>query len=197
MGTDKAELPWQDAPTLLTYQLHQFLQAGIVPVVVLGPHNARLRHTVPAPAQVAINPDPSRGKVSSIQIGLDSLPAELEALAMGSARPVVAIAAVDQPRSASILRRLLEAHRQSAAPITAPTYRQQLGHPLFFSSQLLPQLRSLEEASQGLRRLVREYAAVIQRVEFETAEVLMDLNRPDEYRRAFVSPEPNFPSPFR
>jgi CTP:molybdopterin cytidylyltransferase MocA len=82
MGTEKAELPWQDAPMLLTYQLHQFLPAGIVPVAVLGPHNAHWHHTVPAPAQVAINPDPSRGKVSSIQIGLDSLPSEFKALAI-------------------------------------------------------------------------------------------------------------------
>jgi molybdenum cofactor cytidylyltransferase len=173
MGTCKAALPWHDGQTLLTYQLSQLIQARIVPVVVLGPHNAQLQEMCPDPVRVVVNPDPSRGKTSSILTGLAAVPARLQ---------TVMISAVDQPRSVTVYMQLLQAHHQSTALITLPVYGDRRGHPLILSADLLPQLQHLTEATLGLRQLVQQYSDEIQSVVFETPEVLMDLNTPERYR---------------
>jgi molybdenum cofactor cytidylyltransferase len=173
MGTCKASLPWRDGHTLLTYQLSQLRLAGITPVVVVGTHNAQLQEVCPAHVCVVINPDTTRGKISSILTGLAILPAELQTLM---------ISAVDQPRSATIYIHLLQAHCQSAAPMTLPVYGDRRGHPLILSGKLRSELHSLSEQTLGLRHLVQHYTDQVQLVGFETPDVLLDLNTPASYR---------------
>ncbi|WAL62447.1 nucleotidyltransferase family protein [Thermocoleostomius sinensis] len=177
MGTCKASLPWHDSQTLLTYQLSQLLLATITPVVVVGTHNAYLQETCPAYVQVVVNPDTTRGKISSILTGLAVLPTQLQTLI---------ISAVDQPRSTTIYTQLLQAHRQSTAPITLPVYGDRRGHPLLLSGELRSELLALSEQTLGLRQLVQQYSAQLQLVEFQTPEVLLDLNTPEEYHHSIV-----------
>lgn len=173
MGRCKASLPWHEGQTLLTYQLSQLLQATITPVVVLGTHNAQLQEICPAHIRVVVNPDTTRGKISSILTGLAALPTQLQTLM---------ISAVDQPRSAAIYTQLLQAHHQSTALITLPMYGDRRGHPLILSAALLPQLHALSEQTLGLRHLVQQYSDSLQPVVFQTPEVLLDLNTPESYR---------------
>ncbi|MEL6321830.1 MAG: NTP transferase domain-containing protein, partial [Cyanobacteria bacterium J06626_14] len=76
MGQCKATLPWRTDLTLLAYQIQEFRTVDVVPIVVLGAHNAHLRQAanIPSTACVTINPTPSQGKVSSIFQGLRCLP---------------------------------------------------------------------------------------------------------------------------
>jgi molybdenum cofactor cytidylyltransferase len=174
MGQCKATLPWHNGQTLLHYQLSQLLPT-ITPVVVLGQHNAQLQTTCPDSSRVVINPDASRGKTSSILAGLAALP--------DSAQTLI-ISAVDQPRSRAVYTRLLQAHRQSTAPITVPLYGDRQGHPLVLSAGLVPQLQTISEQTLGLRQIVQQYASRIQQVVFTTPEVLLDLNTPELYQSA-------------
>jgi molybdenum cofactor cytidylyltransferase len=57
-----------------------------------------------------------------------------------------------------------------------------LGHPLFFSNKLLPYLENIREETAGLRQVVQEFYSVIQKVEFDTPDVLADLNTPESYK---------------
>lgn len=173
MGTCKTALPWHCGKTLLTYQLEQWLIAGFTPVVVLGPHNCDRQQDCPAGSFAAINPCPNAGKTSSLLTGLASLPGNWQ---------VLAISAVDQPRSNQIYKTLLQAHRASSAPITVPTYQGRTGHPLLFSPQVKSDLENLREETLGLRQLVRELQPVIQKIDFSTPDVLLDLNTPEIYR---------------
>jgi len=173
MGTCKASLPWLDGKTLLSYQVEQWLIVDVTPIVVLGSHNAHHQNDCPQGSQVVINSFPSQGKTSSILKGLRLLPQDFE---------VVAISAVDQPRSTAVYQKLLKEHRHYAAMITAPSYKGRLGHPLFFSKKLLPYLEKIREESAGLRQVVQAFYSVIQKVEFDTSDVLADLNTPESYK---------------
>lgn len=168
MGTCKASLPWKGT-TLLNYQVQQWQLADVMPVVVLGPHNADLQQTLTC--RCLINPNPSAGKTSSILTGLRSL----------SDWSVLAIAAVDQPRPAAIYQRLLREHLHHSALITAPTHHERIGHPLLFAAALLPDLLAISEETQGLRQIVQADPTRIHRVDFESAIVLADLNTPDAF----------------
>lgn len=172
MGRCKASLPWLEGKTLLAYQVQQWLVAGFSPVVVLGLHNCdRLQYCLPG-SRVAINPDPSAGKTSSILIGLQHVPKNWE---------VLAISAVDQPRSAKIYQLLLQEHLCHSAAITVPTDRGKVGHPPLFSAKMQPYLANLQEETFGLRQLMKCYPE-IQKVEFDTPDILVDLNTPESYQ---------------
>jgi molybdenum cofactor cytidylyltransferase len=172
MGRCKASLPWLEGKTLLAYQVQQWLLAGFSPVVVLGAHNCDRQQDCPSGSLVAINPDPSVGKTSSILIGLQHVPQNWD---------VLAISAVDQPRSAKIYQKLLQEHICHSAAITVPTYQGKVGHPPLFSAKMQPHLANLREETLGLRQLMKRYPA-IQKVEFDTPDVLVDLNTPESYQ---------------
>ena len=171
MGTCKTTLLWQ-GKTLLGYQAEQFLLAGMTPVIVLGPHNVHRQTDCPPGCQVVVNPTPNQGKSGSILTGLRSL----------TRFSTLAISAVDQPRPTQLYQRLLQAHQHRAALITAPTYQRKLGHPLFFSNQVLPDLQNIREETLGLRQVVQKFDSLINRVECDP-EVLSDLNTPESYNR--------------
>lgn len=178
MGTCKAALPWCQGKTLLAYQLEQWLLAGFTPVVVLGPHNCDRYQDCPSGSFAVINPRASAGKTSSLLAGLASLPEGWE---------VLAISAVDQPRTAKIYQLLLQAHQSTSAPITIPTYQGYTGHPLLFSATVKSHLANLQEETLGLRQVTREFHAVSQRIEFNTPDVLVDLNTPEIYRSQLLA----------
>ncbi|MDB9525823.1 nucleotidyltransferase family protein [Oscillatoria sp. CS-180] len=172
MGTCKTALPWQGS-TLLAYQCEQFLLTSVTPIVVLGPHNLHRQDDCPQESYVVLNAAPKRGKISSIQTGLNALPADWTTLF---------IAAVDQPRPVNVYRTLLQTHRERTALLTAPSYHGKLGHPLVFSNRLASELAILSEETLGLRRIVQNLGEAIAKVEFTTPLILSDLNTPAHYQ---------------
>ena len=170
MGRDKASLPWGET-TLLSYQVAQMAAAGIQPFVVRGAGQPIPEDV--APARIVCNPQPERGKTSSIRAGLTALPADFTTLT---------IVAVDQPRPASVYQALLACQAVTGAALVAPRYRHRLGHPLLLSAALRAELAGLTEAAQGLRQVVRQQAAALVPVPWEQSLVLCDLNTPEDYR---------------
>ena len=173
MGVCKTTLPWHNGKTLLRYQAEQFLLAGITPIVVLGSHNAYRRSDCPPGSRLAINFNCKRSKTSSILIGLNALPLEFSS---------VTISAVDQPRTAYIYRTLLQSYNQNKSLIVAPCYRDRLGHPLLFSSQLLSNLKKIDDSTFGIRKVVKEFSSKIHKVELIDSEIFIDVNDRNTYR---------------
>lgn len=150
----------------------------MTPVVVLSPHNSIQQKRNSSNGQVVINLHSETGKVSSILAGLRQIPEDFGSLT---------IVAVDQPRPYWVYQTLLENHLTTNAPITVPTYQGRMGHPVIFSQSVWSSLWQLREETLGLRQIIREFDQQIQRVEFATSDVLLDLNTPDRYRSAFLA----------
>ncbi|WP_331001139.1 NTP transferase domain-containing protein [Nostoc commune] len=125
MGSCKTSLPWGESETLLTYQLKQWFSVGFTPVVVLGSHNSNKQKDCPLGSLAIINPHANVGKTTSLLTGLQHIPLNFE---------ILAISAVDQPRKLEIYQKLLLAHQDNSALITAPIYQGKMGHPLLFSN---------------------------------------------------------------
>ena len=175
MGTCKAGLPWRNNQTLLRYQAEQFLQANIIPIVVLGSHNAQWRSLCPPGSRVVINFQSDRGKISSILTGLNSLPPQFS---------TITISAVDQPRSSHVYQTLLQSFNREPALIIAPCYQNKLGHPLLFSVRLLPVIKNISDSSLGLRKVVRDYNHDLKKISLDS-EVLIDINHRHTYQTEF------------
>lgn len=173
MGTCKTSLPWDAGKTLLTYQLEQWLSLSFTSVVVLGLHNSQQqKHCLPG-SLIVINPHSNVGKTTSLLTGLQRVPQDFE---------VLAISAVDQPRKLEIYQKLLTAHQDNSALITAPTYQGKMGHPLLFNNQMRSHLQNIREETLGLRQIIQEFYPVICKVEFNDPSVLLDINTPEIYQ---------------
>lgn len=173
MGRPKAFVPW-DGTTLLEYQLAQLAAVEAIReiIVVTGHEPDRIGEvTLTAErARIVHNTDYRTGKVSSIDAGTR---------AVSSGADAIILLAVDQPRSAEILRMIIEAHTSSGRPIALPAHRGRWGHPPIFTRELLPELLAMTEDTQGLRAVLRRHADEICEVDCD-ASVLVDLNRPED-----------------
>jgi len=173
----KALLPWFGRP-LIQYQLEQL--AAVAPAhiaLVTGFHAERIAPFANnvAGVQVVQNPDPARGRSSSIARGVQSLPATLSAFA---------IVNVDQPCAASILTQLIAASAAGGKLITLPRYRGKRGHPPLFANALRNELLHVREETQGLKAVTRSHRADTAYVDIDDPSVVWNLNTPDDYRHA-------------
>ncbi len=181
MGQLKALLPWRNT-TLLEYQLHSLLEAGVNQIAVVLGHDAdRLKPVVDFVdnASWVMNPDYLLGKTTSLKTGAAAL----------SGQPVsdVLLLNVDQPRNVDTVRVLLERHLASSYRITIPTHGGKGGHPILISAELLPELADIDEESQGLKAVVRRHADATERFEIDDPSLLWDLNTPEQYQKALDS----------
>ena len=181
MGRPKALLPWQNK-TLLAHQISVLLQGGANKVVVVVGHQAEELKLIMKDwlgVSWVLNPDYAQGKTTSIKTGLDVLQSDnLDA---------ILILNVDQPRSSETVQHLLQQHRESRKLITIPTYQGKGGHPIIMDASLLSELKSISEESLGIKAVIRKYPDSTQRLELGSAEVLWDLNTPQEYQTALNS----------
>ena len=170
MGQPKALIPLEGR-TFLETLLERFVRAGIAPIlVVLGDAAQEIRNVMKLDlARIVVNPDPSRGQLSSIHCGIQALaPHEVEGLF---------IAPVDTPRvKVTTLQSMREALIDH--PLVVPVFQGRRGHPALFSSSLFPDLlRAPQE--QGARFVVH---ATPNRLELpcEDPAVLEDFDTPED-----------------
>jgi len=174
MGYPKALLPLGH-DTFLTRILRSAGEAGLAkPVVILGraaglvrPHIREWRGTV------RVNPDPDRGQLSSLQLGLLSLDANAEA---GMIWPV------DQPAvSVDLVRRLASLFERSEALIVYPKHANRRGHPAIFHRDLFQEFMDapLEEGPKNI--LLRHQQETVVLPTDEPA-VIQDIDTPSDYK---------------
>ncbi|MBD2294610.1 nucleotidyltransferase family protein [Anabaena sphaerica FACHB-251] len=171
MGSCKTAIPWGEGKTLLTYQIETWLSLGFTPVVVLGLHNNHRQKDCLADSLVVVNPHSDAGKTTSIIAALRHIPLSFD---------VLAISAVDQPRTLEVYQQLLQAHQENSALITAPTYKGKMGHPLLFANQMRSHLLNIREETLGLRQIIKEFSHLIYQVEFAHPAVILDINTPED-----------------
>ena len=177
MGDLKALLAWQGRP-LIAHQIDELLAGGVGEVVVVLGHQAdRLAGALPNHPLVrtVLNENYRSGRSSSILAGLG---------AVDPGSDGVLILGVDQPTDRGIIRSLIAAHAAHGAPLSVPTWQGKRGHPPLFSRALFPEIAQIDEATSGLKRVVRAHEAEIQRVPIESPLVALNLNRPEDYEAA-------------
>lgn len=184
MGQLKALLPWR-GQTLLEHQVSTLREGGADRVVVVLGHGAN--ELIPLLEDKegvtwTLNPDYRQGKTTSIKTGLTALDP--------NAVQDILLLNVDQPRSGADVVRILRGHRrhscESGNPyaVTVPEYNGKGGHPIVLSAALLPELREIDEESQGIKAVVRRRPDSVYRIPLDNPEILLDLNTPEQYRAA-------------
>lgn len=180
MGRPKQLLDWGGRP-LLAAQVETLLRADCAPViVVLGAHERSVRAAVPDhPAVRCVTNRAWRaGRAGSIRAGARAVPPHVDG---------VVVASVDSPCSATTIHACAEALTGNPdARIAVPRCEGRNGHPPLFRSDLLNDMRSVTERSEGIRALRRRYAEHTIFVETGDSLCLLNLNTPESYHRALA-----------
>ena len=176
MGSLKPLLPWGDA-TLVEHQVRCLIEGGASEVVVVLGYQADLvaPYVERAGARHVVNPDYLQGKTTSIRAGLRSIDPEAEA---------ILLLAVDQPRTPSLIRQVVDAHLGGRALLTSPRHRGHGGHPLVFSASLKGELEQISEERQGIREVFQAHLREVTEVEIDDPMIRLDLNTREEYEEA-------------
>jgi molybdenum cofactor cytidylyltransferase len=184
MGTDKALLPWPPRAAGQLPTTESFLSAAIRSlalctdfiVVVAGQNETALAPVVYANgASIVVNPDPSNGQFSSLQVGLHEV--------LNRGRDAALITLVDRPpanaATVQTLRDSFEAAPQSVWALI-PEFSGKHGHPYVAGREIIE--RFLREPVTGNARDVEHrHQEHIQYLAVNDANVALNINTPEDY----------------
>lgn len=169
-----------DGETLVARAVRTLREGGCDDVVVVvGPPHAEAVAAAAEDVWIAHNPDPDRGMLSSLKVGLElGEPADWDA---------AVVALVDQPRvHVSTVRSLVESFWRSDAELIQPSYGGERGHPYLVARSAFPLL--LEGSDDvGARPVLRDLSPTLL-VRVDDPHVLEDVDTPDELEEAGASP---------
>jgi molybdenum cofactor cytidylyltransferase len=179
MGRPKALLPDPEGRPFVARLVRTFAAAGIRDVIVVtGSLHAAIAdalagdHASVAPTLVN-NPQPARGQVSSLWMGLDA------AAQLGVEGLLMTL--VDIPLvQASTIQKVVDAWRRSRAPIVRPAVGDRHGHPVLFDRTVFDALRHAP-ITEGARAVVHANADRIVNVQVEDEGCLLDVDTPADY----------------
>ena len=179
MGRPKANLTLPGDDTFLTRIVRTFLDAGIDDVVVVVGHEAETVAGSLAqsglPARFVLNPDYSRGQLSSILAGLRAID-----------RPGVAgmlLTLVDVPLVSENTVRAVVAHYKSThAPIVRPSSGGRHGHPVLIDRSVFDALHRADPET-GAKPVVRSYATERGEVQVNDEWAFTDIDSPADYQQ--------------
>jgi molybdenum cofactor cytidylyltransferase len=173
MGYPKALLPL-GTDLFITRILKTLQNVGWSrPVIVLGKAASAIQpHIQNWAAGIQINPDPDRGQLSSIQLGLSQAGPEFVAAMVWP---------VDQPAvSEDLVRRLAHSFLSSGAKIAFPRCSDRRGHPAIFHRAIFQEFMDapLREGPKGI--LLRHQGETIE-IPTEESATVQDIDTPSDY----------------
>ena len=181
MGSPKALLTTSAGRPFVAAIVETFASAGIRDVaIVTGRDHVRIVEAIAAQdlsvePRIVRNPDPSRGQLSSLIAGMDSV--------ITPQTPALLVTLVDVPMlTPAIVRQVIEQWQRSGAPIVRPALGEQHGHPVLFARSVFDELRSAP-LDVGAKAVVRAHAHEIVNVPVTDAGCLTDVDTPADYAR--------------
>ena len=180
MGAPKALLPDADGRPFVARIVRTFVEAGIRRVtIVAGSQLAAIARALEADDAAAhprlvVNPDPSRGQLSSLLVGLDAVPSDVEA---------ALVTLVDVPLVASsTVREVVAAWERTRAPVVRPAMGTRHGHPVLFDRAVFDELRRAP-LDEGAKSVVHAHADDLVNIAVNDEGCVTDVDTPEDYKR--------------
>ena len=177
MGRPKALLDYR-GETFLRRLIRIFSGVCDPVIVAAGYHEQAIRAHVGGAARVAVNPDPSRGQLSSLQSALAEVPADAE----GFLFTPVDSPAVSEATVALLLARLREPSGDGPAPFVIPRFEGRRGHPVCAAQSTIAEFLALPPTAET-RAIVNRHERDIVYLDVDDAGVLTDVDDPAAYRK--------------
>jgi molybdenum cofactor cytidylyltransferase len=179
MGRDKALLPDRDGRPFVARIARTLVAAGLNDIVVVtggnhdDVHQALITDASLLRAKCRRNPEPDRGQLSSLWVGLD--------VAEEHGAEGVLVMLVDVPMvRAETVRHVVEAWHSSIELIARPAIGETHGHPVIFHRELFDALRTAP-LDQGAKVVINAYQEDVLNVEVDDQGCLTDVDTPGDY----------------
>jgi len=151
-------------------------------LVVLGNQAESISKSLPPGCRTVVNDQWESGISSSIRVGLDAILAGESSSAPGRQTEAVLFVLGDQPcLSRDDVERIINSGYRSLNKMVAPVHRGSRGNPVLFPRCFFSALRELSGDSGG-RQLFDRFANDVLEVQMSSADVLFDVDTPDDYR---------------
>lgn len=156
---------------LVEHGVHLLLDGGCNPVhVVLGAGLDEVTARADlAGVTVVANPAWAQGMSTSLRVGLQSLPAEVEA---------VVITLVDQPRLSPVAVRRMRQSFTEGATIAQATYADRPGHPVLLARSTWAGVAEMAAGDEGARAFLTANPFLVTYVACDDAGTPTDVDRP-------------------
>lgn len=173
MGRPKLLLPFRGG-TVVGSLVQALREGGISGIVlVTAPDDEALRTwAAEAGVRTVVNPDPSRGMLSSIREGIAAAPGYQQIVVCPADLPAL---------RASTVAAVLAAAADGRHLLTVASYQGRRGHPLVIAPMLISEIKTLD-LSVGLRELLDRYPDLVHEVEVDDPGAVHDIDTPEEYR---------------
>ncbi|MEM2273077.1 MAG: nucleotidyltransferase family protein [Candidatus Bathyarchaeia archaeon] len=79
---------------------------------------------------------------------------------------------------------VIEEYYRSKSPIIVASYQGRLGHPILFDRSLFEEILFINEETMGLKAILKRHEELLRKVEVDSPEVLIDIDREEDLRRA-------------
>jgi molybdenum cofactor cytidylyltransferase len=155
------------------------LEGGLDPVVVVLGHEAdRIgQELLGLPVRTIVNPDYALGMNTSVRAGVEAVPEEAAA---------VVVLLADMPFvTGDMITRLVQAYRQTRAPLVASDYEGVHAPPTLYARPLFPELGGPGGDGRG-RRVVKRHAEEAVRVTWPS-DRLADVDREEDWGQIRVA----------
>jgi molybdenum cofactor cytidylyltransferase len=179
MGSPKALLEYR-GETFLDRLIRVFSGCCDPVIVVAGIHADSIRQRMDhvghmdRRARLAINPDPDRGQLSSLQVALAQVPGD----GAGFLFTPVDCPTVEEKTVAMLVDQL----RKHDAPFVIPRYHGKRGHPVCARRSVIAEFLSLPPTAET-RAIVNRHEERIRYVDVDDAGVLADVDDLEAYRK--------------
>lgn len=173
MGSPKALLEYR-GETFVNRLVRVLSGACDRVIVVLGYHAEAIGTRVEG-ATIVVNPDPSRGQLSSLQTGLRAAPEDAEA---------VLFTPVDSPSvEPATIARVVDAFRSrdDNTLLVIPRFQGKRGHPVCAAREVIAELLALPATSRA-KEVVNRHEARTAYINVDDPGVLADIDDPAAYR---------------
>jgi molybdenum cofactor cytidylyltransferase len=184
MGRDKALLPWPppaagqspSTETFLSTTIRLLSRATDFVLVVVGRNEAALAPIVYSEgASLVVNPEPSRGQFSSLQVGLHEV--------LNRGRDAAMVTLVDRPSvkqtTLELLRDAFEAAGQNVWAVV-PEFSGKHGHPYLVGREMIEAFLRVPPTSTA-RDVEHQHQPHIQYVAVDDPLVALNINTPEDY----------------
>ena len=159
-----------DGTPMVLAALHNLAPSVDSVIVVVRPEDQKLIQLLSQePARVLPCPNAEQGMGASLACGVCAAP-EADAWL---------IALADMPYVPPAVIGALSAQLQAGAPLVAPTYQDQRGHPVGFSRTFYPELVALS-GDRGARHLLDQHTAQLRLIAVADPGILRDIDTPGD-----------------
>jgi molybdenum cofactor cytidylyltransferase len=180
MGTPKALLDYQ-GETFVARLVRVLGSVCDQVIVVLGNQLDDIRPHVPNRARIAINPDPDRGQLSSLQTALAEMLPEAE----GFAFIPVDCPSVGEETVAGLAQAFANRRRDTLFVIPRRSGRR--GHPVLAARSVADELLRLPPTGEA-REVVHRHVANTEYIEVDDEGIFTDIDTPEAYQQLHSAP---------